>query len=408
MSLWSHRDFRLLWIGDATSHLGATIGRTVLPLLAAGTLAASPFEMGLLTAATTAAFLFIGLPAGVWVDRSRRRPVMLAADGVRFVLLLSVPTAWWLDVLTFGHLVVVALLVGAATVMFDVAYQSYLPTLVGRERLVEGNSKLTVTQSVAEVSGPAIAGGIAQVVGAAVGVLATGIGYLGSALALLRIRTPEPEPAKPAMPNFLAEIGEGLRFVFGNRSLRAIVGCTATANLFSSVFYAVCVLFLVRTLDLSDGTVGLLFSFGGIGGVLGALTAGWWTRRLGQSRTIIAAMLFTQPVVLLFPFAEAGWRLGFAAVSEIVMAYGVVVYNVAQVSYRQAICPDHLLGRMNASVRFVVWGTMPLGGVLGGVLGARLGIVPTLWIGLVGQVLAVLWVLCSPLRTQRADPVPVG
>lgn len=404
MSLWSHRDFRLLWAGDTISQFGSTIGRTVLPLLAVGALAATPFEMGVLSAAGTAAFLLIGLPAGVWVDRLRRRPVMLVADFTRAVLLLTVPVAWWLGALTLAHLVVVALLVGAATVMFDIAYQSYLPALVGREQLVEGNSKLEASRAVAEVSGPAVAGGVAQVVGAAVGVLATAVGYLASALFLLRIRTEEPPPRRPDKPGLAHEIGEGLKFVFGHRSLRAIVGCTGTANFFGGMGAAVLVLFLVRGLDLSEGVVGLVLSSAGIGGVLGALTVNRWNARFGRHAVIWLSGLVTWPFGLLIPLGAADWRIAFLVVGEAAVAYGATVYNIAQVSYRQSICPDHLLGRMNASIRFVVWGSMPLGGLVGGALGGGIGVTATLWVAMAGQALSVLWVVLSPLRAMREVP----
>jgi MFS family permease len=405
VSLWSHRDFRLLWAGDTVSQFGSSIGRTVLPLLAAGTLAATPFQMGVLTAANTAAFLFIGLPAGVWVDRMRRRPLMLSMDLLRAAVLLSVPLAWWAGVLTLAHLVVVALLVGVCTVFFDIAYQSYLPSLVGRTQLVEGNAKLQASQSVSEVSGPALAGGIAQLVGAANGVLVTGLGYLGSALFLWRIKAVEPPPQPSGGVGLRAQIAEGLRFVFGNPSLRAIVACTGTSNFFSGMLGAVLVLFLVRDLDLADGVVGLVFSAAGIGGVLGALTAHRWSVRFGQIRTVWLSMLVTQPFGLLLPLAASDWRIVFVVLAEGGVAYGCIVYNVAQVSYRQALCPDHLLGRMNASVRFVVWGTIPLGGLVGGLLGGWTSVHATLWVSAIGQLAAVGWVLFSPLR--RATPVTV-
>ncbi|MGW4116489.1 MFS transporter [Actinosynnema sp. NPDC004786] len=402
MSLWSHRDFRLLWAGDTISQFGSAIGRTVLPLLAVGALAATPFEMGVLSAASTAAFLLIGLPAGVWVDRLSRRPVMLVADFTRAALLLSVPVAWWLGLLTLTHLVVVALLVGAATVLFDVAYQSYLPALVGREQLVDGNSKLEASRAVAEVSGPAAAGGVAQAVGAAVGVLATAAGYLVSALFLLRIRTAEPPPPKPEKPGLRHEIAEGLRFVFGHRSLRAIVGCTGTANFFGGMAAAVLVLFLVREIGLSEGVVGLVLSAAGVGGVLGALTVNRWNARFGQTTVIWLSGLVTWPLGVLVPFGAADWRIVFVVVGEAAVAYGATVYNIAQVSYRQSICPDHLLGRMNASIRFVVWGAMPLGGLVGGLLGGGIGVTATLFAGMACQAAAVLWVVLSPLRSRDA------
>ena len=403
-SLWGHRDFRRLWAGDTISQFGSTIGNVAIPLLAVGALAATPFEMGLLTAAETAAFLLVGLPAGTWVDRLRRRPLMLRADLGRAALLVSVPVAAWLGWLTFAQLVVVALLVGVLTVFFDVAYQSYLPSLVGREHLMEGNSKLQTSQSVAQVTGPTLSGWLAQAVGAANAVLGTGLGYLASAAFLWRIRKPEPQPEQVPGRNLRADIAEGLRFVLRHPLLRAITAATATCNLFGSIDTAMQVLFLRRELNLGAGTVGMLLAAAGLGGVLGALTATWWSRRFGQARTIWLIMVLTQPLLLLVPLTQRDWRLALYVVGMLSMTYGAVVYNVAQVSFRQAICPDRLLGRMNASVRFLVWGTMPVGGLLGGLLGQWLGVRPTLWVAAVGGMSGVLWLVISPLRRLRDLP----
>ncbi|MGA6166702.1 MFS transporter [Amycolatopsis magusensis] len=403
-SLWRHADFRRLWAGDTASQLGAFVGHTVLPLLAATVLAASPFEMGVLTAAETLAFLLLGLPAGAWVDRFRRRPLMLRADFARAALLLSVPLAWWAGVLTLTQLVVVALLTGVCTVFFDVAYQSYLPSLVGRDQLLEGNAKLQSSQSVSQVAGPGIGGVLAQLLGPAYAVLVTGFGFLTSALCLLRIRRAEPEPVPHENPKLSAQIAEGLRFVFGNPALRAITSATATANLANGIFLAVEMLFLTRTLGLSAAAVGALLAIGGAGSVLGALTSGLVNRRIGQARAIWLVPLLTWPAHLLVPLAAPGWRIAFVVAGLVLFGYGVIVYNVAQVSYRQAICPDRLLGRMNASVRFVVWGVLPLGSMLGGVLGEVVGIRNTLWVAGALEALAVLWVVTSPLRRLRDIP----
>jgi predicted MFS family arabinose efflux permease len=403
-SLFFHPDFRLLWTGDTASQVGTFVGQTVIPLLAATVLAATPFEMGLLTAAETAAFLLIGLPAGVWVDRMRRRQLMLRADFVRSAVLLTVPLAWWGGWLSLTQLVVVALLIGVATVFFDVAYQSYLPSLVGREHLVEGNAKLQASQSVALVVGPGIGGALTQLAGAANAVLVTGLGFLGSALCLLRIQAVEPDPARHQDARLWPQIVEGLRFVLSNPPLRAIVATTSTGNLAGGAFTAVQVLFLTRTIGLSPAAVGMVLGFGGAGGVLGALTASRVSGWLGQARSIWLVPLLTFPAELLVPLAAPGWRVGLAVAGLTVFGYGVIVYNVAQVSYRQAICPDRLLGRMNASVRFIVWGTMPLGGLAGGALGEWIGIRGTLWISAVLEALAVIWVICSPLRRLRDIP----
>src|SRR5689334_7852300 len=298
MALWGHPDFRRLWMGDTISQFGANIGMTVIPLLAAGVLNATAFEMGLLAAASHMAFLLIGLPAGVWVDRMRRKPLMIAMDVCRAALLLSVPVAWWLDLLTLSQLIAVSLAVGVCTVFFDVAYQSYLPSLVGRGQLVEGNSKLQASLNVAEVSGPAIGGYAAQFLGAANGVLATGVGYLSSAFFLLRIKTVEPAPERHPEPHLRREIGEGLRFVFGNTTLRMIVACTGTSNFFHGIQNAVMILFLLNVVGLSEGTAGLLLSAGGVGGVIGAAFAYRIGVLVGQARMIWLIPLLTWPFTL--------------------------------------------------------------------------------------------------------------
>ncbi|SEQ69456.1 Predicted arabinose efflux permease, MFS family [Lentzea xinjiangensis] len=404
MALRGHPDFRRLWAGDTISQFGASVGVTVIPLLAAGVLNATPFEMGLLAAASTIAFLLIGLPAGVWVDRVRRKPLMIAMDVARAALVLSVPIAWWLGALGLPQLVVVSLAVGVCTVFFDVAYQSYLPSLVGRDQLVEGNSKLQASLSVAEVSGPAIGGYAAQLLGAANGVLATGIGYLTSAFFLVRIKKAEPAPDRHPDPHLRREVVEGLRFVFGNVTLRMIVACTGTSNFFHGIQNAVLVLFLLDVAGLSEGTAGLVLSAGGVGGVLGAAFAHRIGLLVGQARMIWLIPVLTWPFTLALPFVSGGWGLVLPMACLAVSTFGIVVYNVGQVSYRQAICPDHLLGRMNASIRWVVWGATPLGALLGGGLGSWSGIVPTLWVSVVGSVGGMVWLLLSPLRSMRDLP----
>ncbi|MEU4673351.1 MFS transporter [Amycolatopsis sp. NPDC023774] len=404
-SLLFHADFRRLFAGDAASQLGTFVGVTAIPLLAAVTLAATPIEMGLLTTAETLGFLLIGLPAGVWVDRLRKRPVMLAADLARAALILSIPLTWWAGGLTMVQLIVVVLFVGIGTVFFDVSYQAYLPALVGRDRLLEGNAKLQGVQSSAQIAGPSAAGVLVQFVGAASTVLVTGLGYLASALCLWRIRTVEQLPEKTGHERLVPQMIEGLKFVFTDKPLRAIVACTATANLFGAAAQAVQVLFLTRTAGLPPAAVGALLAVGGIGGILGALFAGAIIRRVGQARSIWLLPMLVWPGNLLVPLAGPGWRVPLAGFGLAVAGFGVILYNVAQVSYRQAITPDRLLGRMNASVRFLVWGTMPLGGLLGGALGEGLGLMGALWTAVIGQLAAALWVVCSPLRHMRDLPV---
>jgi len=407
--LLRHRDFRLLWGGETISELGSQVSLLAIPLLAVRTLHATTFEMGLLTAASTAAFLVIGLPAGVWVDRIRHRRVMIAADLGRVLVLASVPIAYAVGGLTLAQLFVVTLASGILTVFFDVAYQSYLPVLVGREHLVEGNAKLTGSAQVAAVAGPSVAGGLVQAIGASAAVAVDSASFLVSAAAVRAIRAPEPEPHVPegGHPRLGRDIAEGLRFVFHNVLLRAITATTATCNLFSGVATAVEIVFLVREVHASPGVIGLLFSLGGVGGVLGALAAGPIASRFGGARATLIG-IGGNVGGLLMPLTMPGAGLAFFGVGFLIESFFVVVYNVNQVSFRQRLCPDRLLGRMNATIRFVVWGVLPIGALIGGILGSVLGLRTTLWIGVVGELLAGTWLLASPMRTMRDFPQGVG
>ena len=404
-TLWRHRDFRLLWGGETVSELGSQVSVLAIPLLAVRTLHATTFEVALLAAASTAAFLIVGLPAGVWVDRIRRRWVMMAADVGRMLALASVPVAYALGALTLGQLVAVTLLTGVLTVFFDVAYQSYLPSLVGREHLVEGNAKLTGSAEAATVAGPSVAGLMVQAIGASYAIALDAVSFLvsGAAVAAIRTREPKPEVPEGGHRSLVHDMGEGLRFVFGNVLLRAIAATTSTANLFSGISTAVEVVFLVRTIHASPAVIGLMFTLGGLGGVLGAFAAGPIARRFGGARATIIGLGFGVGVVLV-PLSQPGPRVLLFGFGLMAGGFAAVVYNVNQVSFRQHLCPDRLLGRMNATMRFIVWGVIPIGALIGGVLGTALGLRTTLWIGSVGSILSIVWLLASPMRTMRDFP----
>jgi MFS family permease len=403
--LRGHRDFRLLWGGETVSELGSQVSLLAIPLLAVRTLHATTFQVGLLTAAETAAFLIVGLPAGVWVDRIRRHWVMIAADLGRVLVLGSIPVAYALGALTMVQLIVVTLVTGILTVFFDVAYQSYLPSLVGREHLVEGNAKLTGSAQVATVAGPSIAGGLVQAIGSSYAIVVDSLSFLVSALAVAGIRTPEPKPEIPegGHPSLRHDMAEGLRFVFHNALLRAIACTTASSNLASGIAAAVEVVFLVRTVHASPAVIGLLFTLGGVGGVLGALVAGPLARRIGGARATIVGIL-SNVGALLIPLTQPKAGLLFFGIGMLFVGFGATVYNVNQVSFRQRLCPDRLLGRMNATMRFVVWGVLPIGALIGGLLGTIIGLRPTLWIGAAGEAVAGVWLLASPMRSMRDFP----
>ncbi|MFC4063224.1 MFS transporter [Planomonospora corallina] len=403
-SLFRHRNFTLLFGADVISQVGAQISMLALPLVAVVALHASPLETGLLVAAETAAFLLVGLPAGVWVDRMPRRRVLVAADVARAVLLGSVPVAWWLGVLALPQLYGVALGTGLATVFFDIAYQSYLPSLVERDRLVDGNAKLEIVRSAAGVAGPGAGGWLIQVLTAPVAVLADAVSFLVSALLLRRIDAVERVPERSARRGLAKEIGEGLRYVAGHPILRMIAAATATANFAGGIFAAIEMIFLSRVVGLSAGVIGLLFSVAAAGGLVGAAVVGPLTRRVGSARVIWLSALVFPPFMLLVPLTEPGWKLALFTLGTFMSSIGVVVYNVGQVSFRQAVTPERMLGRMNATMRFVVWGTLPLGGLAGGVLGEFLGARTTVWISAVLGMLFAVPLLLSPLRRMRDLP----
>lgn len=401
-------DFRLLLSGAAVSQIGAQVTVVALPLVAVIELDASPMEVGLLTAAETAAFLLVGLPAGAWVDRMRRLPLLIRTDVVRAVTMLSLPLAAWAGALTMAQLYVAALITGVATVFFDIAHQSYLPGLLPREQLVAGNGALETARSSAQVAGPGLGGALVQLLGAPVALLADAIGYLVSALFLRGIRAREPRPAPVVGVPLRAQVAEGLVFVLRHPVLRMIACATGIANFFSAMLMSVQTVFLVRELDLPPGVLGLMLSASAVGGLAGALCAGPLARAVGQARVIWLSTVVTGPFALLWPVAGHGAAAVWFAIASAAVFFGAVVYNVAQVSFRQLLCPDALLGRMNATLRFMVWGTMPLGALLGGAVASAAGPRAAVWVCAAGFLLVPLPLLLSPLRRLRDLPAPAA
>ncbi len=409
--LWRHSDFLKLWTGQTISQFGSQITLLALPLTAVLTLKANAAEMGILGAVEFAPFLLVGLFAGVWVDRMRRRPILIVADFGRTFLLASIPLAAVFGLLRIEQLFIVAFLVGIMTVFFEVAYQSYLPALVSREGLIEGNSKLEMSRSVAQIAGPGLAGVLVQLVTAPIAILVDALSFLVSVISLLLINKPEPPPpAAHTRQSMRHEIGEGLGIVLYNPVLRSIAGCTATSNLFSNIMFAVYVLYLTRELGLSPGLIGLVFSAGSIGGLIGAVLAGRAAQQFGLGPTLIVSVFVGGAALLLVPLASGSLFVVSALLiaSFFVSSASNPIYNVNQVSLRQAITPDRVQGRMNATMRFIVWGTIPIGSLLGGLLGSVIGLRETLFISAFGSLLPCLWLVFSPVRTLREQPAPAA
>lgn len=413
-SLVHHRDFRHLWGGDALGQLGAQLTGFVLPIFAVSHLHASEWQMGALNAAETAAFLLLSLPAGAWVDRMRKRRVLVTADLARAAILSVVVVAALTGHASMGLLIGAAVVISTFSLFFDVAHQSYVPGLVGLDHVVEGNSKLQATQSVAMIAGPAIGGVALRVLSAPLVMVATVCTYLASALAVSRIRHHEDLPDLAARRPLRTEIAEGLRFVASEPLLRRILACTSLGNLGGAIGNAVVVIFALRTLDVGTATYGVVLSASAAGGLLGAVLADRAARWVGPARVIPASAVFTGVSYAITPAAAWVAATGAAdALVAVVLVVGgfvfnlaVVVYNVAQVSFRQRLCPPALLGRMNASARFLVWGPLPIGGLLGGWIGTVWGVAPALWVGALVMSLGALPVLLSPLSRMSELPVP--
>jgi MFS family permease len=406
--LWRHRDFLKLWSAETISQFGTQVSNLALPLVAIIVLDASTFAVATLATVLFLPFILFTLPAGVWVDRLPRRPILVLGDLARAGLLATVPAAYLVDALTLEQLYVVGFLVGTCTVFFDVAYQSYLPSLVERDQIIEGNSKLEISRSTAQVSGPGFGGALVQLLTAPYAVLADAVSFLASGLCIFAIRKQERRPVvapDSPKPSMWPELKEGLRFVLGNLHLRGQAGCTATLNFFGSLgLNAILLVYAVRVLELSPGVIGVVISLGSVGALFASFTARRLSARFGVGPTTIVSAFLFFPAMLLIPLAPKEEAIPFLVVALLLLTFVGVVYNILAVSFRQALCPERLQGRMNSVMRFIVWGTIPLGTVAGGAFATWIGLRETLFIGAVGGGSAFLWLLFSPMRSVRDMP----
>ncbi|NDL58525.1 MFS transporter [Phytoactinopolyspora mesophila] len=402
--LLRHAEFRLLFAATAVSKLGVQVGYLAIPLVAVSALDASPGQVGLLAALSTVAFLLIGLPAGAWIDRMRRRGVMVAADVVRAALLGSVPMAWAVDALTLTQLYVVVFLAGFATVFFDVAGLSYVPHVVGRKRLVEANSALHSFDAIANIAGRSGAGYLIQWVTAPVALLVTAGGYLISGLCLSGIRRREPEAPRPGERRLWPQIREGLGFVLRHRILRPAALAGAATNLGMQLSLTMLPVVMIAGLALPESRLGLFLAAGGVGALVGALTAKRLGGVLGMGRMLWVLGLVVAPAAFLVPMLDRGAGFWLAMAGWGIVAFKIGVDNVVLVSFRQRVTPDGLLGRQNATMRFLLTGALAVGAALAGVVGELVSARAALWTGTV--ILALAWIplFFSPIRNLRTLP----
>lgn len=401
-----HAAFLRFWTGDTFTQFGAQIGALVIPVVAVTILHATEFQVGVLNAVETLAFLLLGLPAGAWIDRMIKRRVMLAVDAGRAILLALIPVLWAVGALEFWQLVVIGTLVGVGTVFFDVSYQSFISKLVPSTRIADANGRLETTAQVARIAGPALGGGLLAVLAAPILLIATTGTYLLSLLALLTIRDNEVRLPRGDRHRLVSDIREGMAWVLRQPLLVRITASVAVGNLFGTIALTMLPVLILRTLGISPTFYGIVFAIGGLGGVLGGVLAAPLGRLLGEGRIIpissvtLAIGLFVTAAAALLPAASIVLLIA----GDAIYGFAVLVYNVTAVSYRQRICPPELLGRMNASVRFPIWGVIPLGGIVFGLLATWIDITPTLFIGAARSLLASGFVVLSPLRTMQTLP----
>ncbi|MCA9878370.1 MAG: MFS transporter [Thermomicrobiales bacterium] len=400
-------DFSHLWAASAISQVGSQFTLLIFPLLAATMLNASPIAVGVLGAVGALPHLLFGFVAGAWVDRLRRRPILIAADIGRCVLLLSVALVAFTDALSVGFLVAAAFLIESCTVFFDLAYVAYVPGLVPHDRLVGANSRLEVSASASQIVGPAFGGAAIRLLGAPIALLFDAISYLVSAALLSRIRAEETAPARVEDSHIVAEIREGLAFLWSNRVLRGLALANGLVSLGGYIFLAVYILYLVRELHLDPGAIGLILATGGAGALAGALAAAPAKRRWGTARVLVGSLVLfgvgglTVPLAVLFP----GVALPMIVASEVLQWFAILVFSVNAVTVRQSISPPLMLGRINGSMRVLTFGLRTVASLLGGLLGSRIGLPATLVVGAFGMLISFLPLLNAGVADlDRAEP----
>jgi predicted MFS family arabinose efflux permease len=399
-------EFLKLWAAQSISQLGDQVTLLALPLVAVLTLDASAAQMGFLVAAELLPHLFFSLLAGVWIERSqRRRHLMIVADVSRAALLASVPIAYAFDVLSFPQLYAVAFAVGTFAVMFDVSWSTLFVAVVPRRDVVDANSKMSLSRAVSFVTGPSIGGFLVQLLTAPVTLLVDAVSYLGSAVFLTRIRTEEP-PVERDGTGVLSSLRDGFAFVLKDELIRPELLCVATINLFNFVFHAIFVLYATRELGVEPGLLGLILGAGAVGGIIGALVATRVERLIGIGPAFtLGAVLFPLPLVLV-PLAS-GSELRIALMlgaAEFFCSVGVMILDVNAVSITFLRTPDRIRARTSGTFRFVNYGIRPIGALLGGALGTAIGLQTTLWIGVLGALAGVIFLVFSPIPRLREAP----
>lgn len=396
------RDFAKLWAGQTISELCSRITREGLPLTALLTLHASAAQMGILSSIGSASVLMFGLAAGIAVDRLKKRPVMILTDLARAALLALIPFAAHYHALSMTLLIAIAVAAGALTVLFDVAYQSYLPALVPPDDLVESNKRLSLSSSTAEMLGPALTGVLVQVITAPLAILVDAISFLVSALSVFAIRKPETRPVRHQEVPIITEALHGFQFIWTHPALRALLLRSATAFLSMGLTMPLYLLSAIRIVHLSTSALGITIALGGAGSIVGAWLAPRLSARHGLGPTFFVTAVLIGCAQLLIPASAEFPRIGLwcLCIQQLAGDFVWTIYIVNETALRQLLAPEHVIGRVNAAMQLASRGMLPFGALFGGLLAERIGIAPTLLIGAIGVLLSALFLL--PLRNSRA------
>lgn len=410
-SLWRHPTFMTLWAAQAVSLLGSQVTTLALPLAAVVLLRASPLQVGLLGSAQYLAFLIIGLPAGVFVDQVRRKPILIASDVLRALTLLLIPGAYALGILHVFLLYPIAFTLGIFTVFFDVASQSYLPSLLRPELVPEANAKLQFSMSASQLAGPTLGGALVQALTAPIAVLADAISFILSATLLMSMRHTEAAVTRRhdlSAARFISDIAAGVAYVFRHKYIRPIALVTGIGNVFGlfGMIQAVLVIYAVRDLGLSSALLGVTVAIGNVGAIVAVLVNGFIVRAVGVGPTIVVSGASQGATALLMTLARPTTAMPVLSIALGVGAFGVALYNINQITLRQTVTPLPLQGRMNATIRVLIWGPIPVGAALGGALAMWLGVRPTLLVAGIGGIAAGMPSLFSKIRSLRCLPTP--
>lgn len=413
LGLLRDRNYRLYWTGETVSTMGSAMAVVAMPLVAVLVLHAGAFEVGMFQATAWLPSLMIGLPAGAWVDRRRKRPVMLIADLVSFLLFASVPVAAWAGVLTIGQLVVVAFGGGVALVLFAAAATPFLRSLVRPEDRAEANAKMQASFWAGELAAPGLAGLLAQLVGAVTGLLANALSFLASALCLVRISSTEPEPKSSGTPgekkSLRRDIAEGLDFVVHDPYVRVIALSAGVGNFGEFIMNAAVIVFLVKTVGVGAGVAGLLVATAGAGGLIGSMQATRIGERLGTARGVLVSAAVTSPFMLLVPLTSRGFGMTLFAAGMLCYGIGVAISNILAQTFSLNYVPEEMLGRYRSTLGVVIRGTQPLGALVGAVIGGAAGPRAAMLAAAVAITLSAGVLFVGPIRKSRDLPTePAG